>query len=235
MFYLKFLLIFLWFLIASLGSLLLPFAIWRARDINRDFGRLLSWGILRILRIRVEVEGLHHLEAQDPVVYVVNHQSGFDLVTFGGLFPKNTIVIGKKEVAWIPVFGWIYLLGRNVLIDRKKTVQAVAGLGQVVQTIQQKRVSIWIFPEGTRNWSGKALLPFKKGAFYVAVQARVPIIPIVSSPLLRLVSWRERRLSGGVLKVRVLPPISTLNLEEDQVDQLAEATRSKMLNALESI
>ena len=236
MFYLRFFLVVFWFLFASFLVLLLfmvkPFAFWRVTDLNRDYGRLFSWGILKILRIRVEFEGVSYIEAQKPVIYVANHQSGFDLVTFGEFFPKRTVVIGKKEIALIPVFGWIYVLAGNVLIDRKKTTQAVAGLSQVVDAIKKKHVSIWMFPEGTRNSSGQGLLPFKKGAFHAAIQAQIPIVPLISSPLVKLVSWRERRLLSGVLKVRVLPPIPTLGLEAHHVEELAEETRKKMMDAL---
>jgi 1-acyl-sn-glycerol-3-phosphate acyltransferase len=232
-FYIKLSFIILWFLFSSFVMLIVPFALWRPRDLNRDYGRMLSWGVLKILRIQVHIEGAHYIESQKPAVFVVNHQSSFDLITFGEFYPRNTIVIGKKEVGWIPIFGWIYVLAGNVLIDRKKTNQAVAGLSQVAQAIQKKRVSIWIFPEGTRNRKGSGLLPFKKGAFHTAIQAQVPIVPMLSSSLSRLVSWRERKLISGVLQVRVLPPISTRGLGIDQVEKLAEETRKKMNDALE--
>ncbi len=235
MFYLKIVFIALWFLFTSFLSFLFPLAFWRERDINRDYARVLSWGILNGLGIRVEVEGRQWLELGRPVVYVANHQSSFDLATFGGVYPRRTMIIGKKELVLIPLFGWIYFLAGNVLLDRKRTGRAIAGLSEVAEAIKKRRVSIWIFPEGTRNRTERGLMPFKRGAFHVAVQAQVPIVPLVSSSLRVVFSWSERRLVSGVLKVRVLPPISTAGLGIEDVGGLAEKTQSQMRVAFSAI
>jgi 1-acyl-sn-glycerol-3-phosphate acyltransferase len=239
MFYIRFFLVTFWFLFASFLVLILgllkPIIFWRMTDLNQDYARLFAWGALKILGIRVQIEGDFYIESEKPAIYVANHQSGLDIATFGEFFPKQTVIIGKKEIAWIPVFGWIYFLAGNVFIDRKKTTRAVAGLLEVVEAIKRKRVSVWMFPEGTRNSSGQGLLAFKKGAFHAAVQAQVPIVPLVQSPLIRLVSWKERRIVSGVIRIRVLPPIPTVGLLPGQVEGLAEETRKKMLVALDSL
>ena len=82
---------------------------------------------------------------------------GLDMATFGTVYPQRTIVIGKKEVKWIPFFGIFYVAAGNIMIDRNKTAKAVAGLKETVDIIRNKKVSIWIFPEGTRNRTGKGL------------------------------------------------------------------------------
>jgi 1-acyl-sn-glycerol-3-phosphate acyltransferase len=235
MFYFKCLLLVGWFAFSS--SLFLFYAIifWRRGDINFFYGRFLAWGFLKVLGLRVEVEGAEFIEAVKPAVYIANHQSNFDLITFGGYYPKNTVVIGKKDIAWIPLFGLLYLSGRNLLIERKSKALAVSALNVATEAIQTRKASIWIFPEGTRNRVGEGLLPFKKGAFYVAVQAQVPIVPLVSAPLRSFVNWSERRLIGGTLKIRILPPISTVNLAESDVARIADETRSKMLEALNQL
>jgi 1-acyl-sn-glycerol-3-phosphate acyltransferase len=205
---------------------------WGNLNIDRDFARFFSWGVLKLLGLRVEVEGKEHLEKNQPCIYVANHQSGLDMATFGTIYPKRTIVIGKKEVVWTPFFGVFFVAAGNVLIDRKKTDKAIAGLKQTVEVIRKKKVSIWIFPEGTRNRTGNGILPLKRGAFHMAAQAEIPIVPLVSAPLYPRISWKEKRVTPGTLKIKVLPPIHTGGYGELEVDQLAQDTREKMLEAL---
>jgi 1-acyl-sn-glycerol-3-phosphate acyltransferase len=235
MLYPRLVLLILWLLLLSaLGLLWAPFR-WGTLNFNRDFARVFARVALRLCRIRLEVEGLEHLEAHQPCIYVGNHQSGLDMATFGRIFPRRTVVIGKKELLWIPLFGLTFAAGGNLLIDRKRRVRAIAGLAQVVEAIRARGASVFIFPEGTRNRSSEPLLPFKKGAFYMAIHAGVPIVPIVSQPLGPLVSWKERRIRGGRLRLRVLPPISTRGLSEADVDRLVTRTREAMSEALRGL
>lgn len=235
MFYLRFLLVILWLILTSCVGFVYSLCRWGNLNIDRDFARFFSWGVLKFLGFSVEVEGIEHLEAHQPCIYVVNHQSGLDMATFGQIYPQRTIVIGKKEVKWIPFFGLFFMAAGNIAIDRNKTSKAVAGLKQAVEVVKMKKVSIWIFPEGTRNASGEGLLPFKRGPFHMACQAGVPIVPLVSSPLKKLFSWKERRLTPGVLKIKILPPIDTRGIDESKMEQLAQETREKMLKALHAI
>jgi 1-acyl-sn-glycerol-3-phosphate acyltransferase len=234
-FYIKLFLLLIWLILTSILGVVYSILRWGNTNINRDYARLFAWGALRILRIEVQVEGKEYLESSQPCIYVVNHQSGLDMATLGNIYPQRTIVIGKKEVILIPFFGIFYIAAGNILIDRSKTVKAVAGLKQAVETIHQKKVSIWIFPEGTRNRLGDGLLPFKRGAFHMAVQAQVPLVPIVCGPLSELAHWKKRKLKGGRIRVRVLPPISTKNIQPEEVDELTQNTREKMLEAFHSL
>lgn len=225
----------MWFSFSSTLGFFYSVVRWGNLDINRDFARLFSWGVVRILGFKVEVEGTEHIDPDRPCVYVANHQSGLDMATFGTVYPRRTIVIGKKEVKWMPFFGIFYVAAGNVLIDRNKTSKAVAGLNHTVEIIKEKKVSIWIFPEGTRNTKGEGMLPFKRGAFHMARQAGIPIVPMVSASLKPLVNWDTMKSRGGVVKIRILPPIDTRRYNETQVEQLTQETREKMLAALKEI
>ena len=232
MFYLRVLLAVLWFTLTSVLGLIYALFFWGNLNIDRDYARVFSWGILKIFGIQVEVEGREHLEAAQPCIYIANHQSNLDMGTFGGIYPKQTVVIGKKELRWIPFFGLFFTAAGNVMIDRNKTTQALTGMSQAVDAIKSKQVSIWIFPEGTRNKAGKGLLPFKKGPFHMAMQADVPLVPLICSPLSHRVSWRERKIQGGVLKIRVLPPIFLKNYSGKSMETIASEVRDLMLKAL---
>ena len=154
------------------------------------------------------------------------------MATYGLLFPTKTLVIGKKELKWIPGFGLYFMASGNIMIDRKNRRKAVAGLGEAVAAARDKGLSIWIFPEGTRNISGEGLLPFKRGAFHTAIAAGIPIVPIVQSPFVSLISWKNKVLGGGSVEIRILPPISTTGMTSADVEKLSNLTRAKMLEAL---
>lgn len=224
----------LWLVLSSTLGLIYSILRWGNLNIDRDFARFFSWGVLRILGFKVEVEGRENLNHQ-PCIYVANHQSGLDMATFGTIYPSRTIVIGKKEVKKMPFFGIFFVAAGNVTIDRKKTAEAVAGLKEVVEVIREKKVSIWIFPEGTRNRSGVGILPFKKGPFHMARQAGIPVVPLVSSSLNPRLDWKGRRLTPGVVKIRVLPPMHTHDVKETQIESFANEVREKMLEALHGL
>jgi 1-acyl-sn-glycerol-3-phosphate acyltransferase len=124
------------------------------------------------------------LEGPSPKIYVSNHQSNWDVVTLGSLFPKNTFVLGKKELAWVPFFGAYFFHAGNVLVNRKNHRAARQALSAIIVRVLNKSRSIFVFPEGTRNsCCQEKLLEFKRGAFDLSLKSRVPVVPIVVSPL----------------------------------------------------
>lgn len=99
--------------------------------------------------------------------------------------------------------------------------------------MRSERQSVFIFPEGTRSYAEKPeLLPFKKGAFHLAVQAQVPIVPIVCANYSHVLNVKKKRFSPGVVDVSVLPPIPTKGLTAADVDALVKKTRDAMLEEL---
>ncbi len=235
MLYIKLFLVFLWLCLTSVIGLFYVVLKWGDYDLNRDFAHLFSWGALRILGIQLEVEGREHLESHQPCIYIANHQSGLDVVNFGQIYPRRTIVIGKKEVLWVPMFGIFFVAARNIMINRKNSVQAVAGLAKAVETIRRDQVSIWIFPEGTRNRENDSLLPFKRGPFHMALQAGIPLVPIVCGSIQGFANWKERRLGRGVAKIRILPPIDVRGYTEKDIDLLVNLARNQMVEAFQSL
>jgi lysophosphatidate acyltransferase len=205
---------------------------WRDLSLDHYYGQVLRFGVAPISGIPAQVEGIEHWHAHQPCIYVINHQSNMDSVVLSGLFPKRTILIGKKQLLWIPFFGLFYYGAGNILIDRKKRVSAIAGLDQAVAQMKARGASIFIFPEGTRNSpdkGGQPLLPFKKGAFYMAIQAGVPLVPIVSSYMGDQFDWKKRIYRPGPHRVRILPPIPTSGMDVDRLSQIA---RDRILETL---
>lgn len=136
------------------------------------------------------------------------------------------------------IFRPVLYCGRKYHDRSKKTDSSNRGTGPGREFYHLRKSFNLDFPEGTRNHSGDPLLPFKKGAFYMAIAAKVPIVPIVCAPLHRVFSWKERRL-GGDLHIRILPPIQTAHLSGDKsagdVEKLLQETREKMLEAFRGL
>jgi len=224
-----------WLLVMSIVGVLLIPVMFGNLDFNRTLARFGASGLRRITRIRIELEGASSLEQFQPCIYIGNHQDNFDVHIFGSIFPRRTIVIGKRELMWVPFFNLFYYAAGNIFIDRKRHRRALEGISDAGRRIREKGVSVMIFPEGTRNKSGVGLLPFKKGAFHMAIEAGLPLVPMVASPVRRVISYREPRITPGVIRVRVLEPISTKGLTAADVPRLAEETRAKMLAAWEEL
>lgn len=124
-------------------------------------------------------------------------------------------------------------LSKTVFIDRVNRATALAAFDSAAKTMQRERQSVFIFPEGTRSYSEKAeLLPFKKGAFHLAVQAQVPIVPIVVANYSNLLNVRRKIFRGGRIPVKVLRPVETKGLAKEDVDGLTQRVRGMMLEEL---
>lgn len=232
MFYIKVILIGIWLFICCISGLFKSVLRWGDPDLGMEFGRMYSKMALKISGIEIEVEGKEYLEEKKPCIYIANHQSNFDMAVFGTVYPPKTVVIGKKELIFIPFFGLFYLASGNIIINRGKTQKAKEILSSVVEEIKKRGVSVWIFPEGTRNKTGEGLLPFKKGSFYMAVGAQVPIIPVLSSSTLTVADWKNGKIKGGKVKVKILPPVMTEGLNENDIPQLSDNIREIMLKTL---
>jgi len=173
------------------------------------------------------------LNTTRPAVFIGNHQSELDVLMLGCIFPKYCSVTAKKSLKSTPFLGWFMSLSGSVFIDRNNSNDARAAMAGAANEITRERQSVYMFPEGTRSYSKEPmLLPFKKGAFHLAVQAGVPIVPVVAanySDVLYVKGWRFR---SGSIQCKVLKPIETKNLKPSDVDDLARDTRELMLREI---
>ncbi|WP_145521820.1 1-acylglycerol-3-phosphate O-acyltransferase [Yersinia aldovae] len=158
-------------------------------------------------------------------IYIANHQNNYDMVTMSNVVQSGTVTVGKKSLLWIPLFGPLYWLTGNLLIDRDNRAKAHGTIAQVVEQVKKKNVSIWMFPEGTRS-RGRGLLPFKTGAFHAAIAAGVPIVPICVSSTNHI---NLNRWSNGNVIVEIMPPVDTTGYSKERVRELSEHCRNLML------
>jgi 1-acyl-sn-glycerol-3-phosphate acyltransferase len=201
-------------------------------DNTRLCGRVYSLPALRFLGLQTDLQVDELKKLTSPCVIVVNHQSNFDLFILGSVVPRRTVTIGKTSLRWIPIFGQIYWLAGNVLIERGNAAKAKAAMLKTTDALQQHDTSIWVFVEGTRNL-GNGLLPFKKGAVQMAIAAGVPIVPICCSNYKR--TMRLNRWRSGNLRIRALPPISTAGLTLDDIPALMDRCRVQMVECIDAL
>ncbi|WP_213865505.1 1-acylglycerol-3-phosphate O-acyltransferase [Vibrio crassostreae] len=193
---------------------------------GRYFGRM-----SKIFGMKLELRIPEDAYSRGQHVYVANHQNSWDLFTISSAVTPKVVTVGKKSLVWMPLFGQLYWLTGNILIDRANRSKAVGTIDQVVTSLKESDVSVWMFPEGTRS-RGRGLLPFKTGAFHAAIGAGLPIIPIVCSSTggVKLNRW-----NNGHVIVEMLPPISTEDYDKSNVRQLANLTREQMAAKLEEL
>lgn len=179
---------------------------------------LIGWG-RHLLGVKIDLRNKEILDPARPCVFISNHQDNLDIFPGGYTLPKSTVTIGKKSIIFIPFFGQYFWLSGNLLIDRKNRKRAFETMDVAALAIREKKLSVWIMPEGTRS-KGRGVLPFKKGPFITAIKAQVPIVPIAISTYtkhLKIGNWQ-----AGTIIVQVLPPISTIGLLPDDANTIKE-------------
>ncbi|XP_062409986.1 1-acyl-sn-glycerol-3-phosphate acyltransferase beta [Sardina pilchardus] len=216
-----------------LGVIAIPLSILKSggRDIeNMRIIRSLVRHVKYFLGLRFEVSGWEHLQTEGPYVIISNHQSSLDVLGMMEVLPDRCSMIAKKELIYAGTVGLVCWLGGIVFINRKKTSDAKSVMADAAKTMMDEKIRLWVFPEGTRNQKGD-LLPFKKGAFHLAVQAQAPIIPIVFSSYSKFYLRKEKEFKSGTITLKILPKIETKGLTTDDVSTLTDQSYAIMRSA----
>ncbi|MBB5708689.1 putative phosphoserine phosphatase/1-acylglycerol-3-phosphate O-acyltransferase [Sphingopyxis panaciterrulae] len=161
-----------------------------------------------ITGVELEVEDERHLWSARPCVFIFNHQSKADVMILAKLIRRDMGAVGKKEIRDIPILGKLMEWGGTVFVDRADGKSAIRAMEPLVDAIRQDGKSICIAPEGTRTLTPK-LGAFKKGAFHLAMQAGVPIVPIVIHNATDVAPKNEFVMRPATVRVTVLPPVDT--------------------------
>jgi putative phosphoserine phosphatase/1-acylglycerol-3-phosphate O-acyltransferase len=204
----------------------------RSRRLAGNFATAVGSDLaLALAGVQLEVTGEEHLWSHRPAVFIFNHQSSLDVLALASLVRRDFTGVAKKEAARDPRFAPIGALVDVVYIDRANSKRAREALQPVVERLRDG-TSIAIAPEGTRTPTPR-LRPFKKGAFHVAMQAGVPLVPVVLRNAGQLM-WRgESVIHPGTLQVAVLPPISTKDWRVKDLDDRIAGVRERFAATLE--
>lgn len=190
------------------------------------FARIWSRMILRGLRIPLEVEGGAELDPGRPYLFMSNHRSVFDIFALFLAVRHSLRMVAKRELFFIPVFGWAMWMCGFIPIDRSNRESAIQSLNEAARRVREG-VSVLVFPEGTRA-HGEKLLPFKKGGFVLALQAGVPVVPVAIRGSETIMPKGSLRVGRGAIHVRLGQPIPTAGRPTLTRDDLMHDVRSAL-------
>lgn len=177
---------------------------------------------LWLLGLELEVQGAEHLPA-GPFILMANHQSVLDVFTYASYFNRPIFYVLKKEFGNIPFLGWFLRQTDQIFLDRGDREKAIRSLQRGVEKLRDGKMTV-IFPEGTRTAPG-TLGPFKKGPFHLALQARVPVVPVTTLNSGLLLPTGSLRFRRGTIKLVVSPAIDTTSWSEETLDQHVDEVR----------
>jgi 1-acyl-sn-glycerol-3-phosphate acyltransferase len=198
-----------------LSSIFLLFSIPFDRK-NRSFSFVAYWwskAVFAVTGIKVKAVGLEQIDRAKPYVYVSNHASVFDITAVVVAINRYVRFIAKKEIKRIPLFGWATARA-NIMVDRKSGPDSAHSIERAARRIALGE-SVIVFAEGTRTRDGN-LLPFKRGAFSLAIQAGVPIVPLTILGSYDIMRKGKLSVSKGVITILVNRPVEVCEYRDRQ-------------------
>jgi 1-acyl-sn-glycerol-3-phosphate acyltransferase len=181
---------------------LYPFALFGAR----------TW--LLLSGVKVSVSGLEHLDERQPYVFISNHRSYLDTAALFYYTGRRIGILAKKELLKVPILGYGMGYVNIMAIDRRSRESAIRTVQAATSRIHSG-ISFGVFAEGTRARPGE-FLPFKKGAFYMAMEAGVPIVPVAMKNTDVLMGKGTGEAQPGTMEMVLLPPVETRGLSTDE-------------------
>jgi len=206
-----------------LGTLsLLSTLVDRTGDAGHRCARAWAWLILKTTGVRVRVTGLEHLDFGKSYVFAANHQSIYDIPIVFTSLPMQLRIVAKESLGRIPFMGWHLQRTGHLLVDRRNPGPDIV--------VKMKRLvseahSLIVFPEGTRSVDG-TLKPFKKGPFLVAIDAKLPVVPVSIRGSRHVMKKGRLMVCPGEVSVTIHPPIPTAGIARDTARDLAQRVRA---------
>lgn len=211
-----------WVLVAAV--LRLPWAGRHCQPAGRVWARIL----LRTAGVRVRFEGLETVDWDRPHIVVANHQSWFDVFALAGHLPARYRFAAKEELGRIPIFGPAWKSCGHISVARGDRSQAIESLNEAGERVRTDRLTVIMFPEGTRSADGR-LQSFRKGAFVLGIQTGVDIVPMGISGSRRIMPKGSFRIRSGDVVVRIGEPIRSSEWTMPRRNQLRDEARRRVL------
>jgi 1-acyl-sn-glycerol-3-phosphate acyltransferase len=183
-----------------------------------------------IARIRIVTHGLEKIAAGSHFIYMMNHNSNLDAPAVFMKIPGPVRVLGKKELFRLPVLATAMRMGGFVPVDRSNREAAIES-ARTAARIAASGASFLIAPEGTRSRTGD-LLPFKKGGFHIAIDSRVPVLPITVVGAFELMPPGSFAIRSGTIEIFFHDPIETSGLQSRDRFELIARVRAPMEEVL---
>lgn len=185
-----------------------------------------------LIGMDLKVKGEEHLWSHRPAVFVFNHQSKADIIIVARLLRRDIAGVGKQEIKKeTPILGKVLELGGVVFIDRADGKSAINAMKPLLDTMRKDGKSVVIAPEGTRTVS-PTMAPFKKGAFHLAMQAGVPMVPIVIHNSGDVAPKGDFVFRAATVEVEVLPPVDTSAWRVETIDEHVREVRDMFAHVL---
>ena len=185
---------------------------------------------LKLAGVKIVVAGLDRLDPATTYVFTPNHQSIIEVPLMVTYLGRNPAFLAKKELFKIPIFGKGMRQIGIIPVDRSNSAAAIESARSATRNLKTGK-SYVVYPEGTRSPDGR-LLPFKKGAFLMAVDAGVPVVPITVSGSSRVMPKGKVRVLPGTIRLTIHEPISTTGYSRANVSQLVDLVRTRVVSAL---
>ena len=180
--------------------------------------------------ITLSVKGEEHLMSHRPAVFILNHQSNADMLIAIKLIRKEARGVAKMELKKMPVIGQILDAAGTIFLDRGDKDKAIEALKPAIESLRNG-ISIVIFPEGTRSYD-YTLGKFKKGAFHLAMEAGVPIVPIVLKNAHDVMPRGKNIFNPALVEVIIHEPVLTHDWTHQNLDQKIKSIRNRFLQEL---
>jgi 1-acyl-sn-glycerol-3-phosphate acyltransferase len=200
----------------------------RRSDTSLRWGR--TWwspGLLKAAGVTLDVQGLEGIDWSKPHVFVANHQSMIDIPVMFVALPVNLHFIAKAELFLVPFLGWYMRASGMIPVDRNNPDQAKSTLNRSALRVKNGE-NILAFVEGTRSRDG-VIRPFKKGAFVLALQAQVPVVPVAIEGAQRCLPADGFAVRPATIRVRFGTPIPTAGKSLDDKDALIKAAHAAVV------
>ena len=194
-------------------------------------GRVWGRSLLVVARIKVTVKGFSNIDPSRSYIFMSNHQSNFDIPVLLAFLKVQFRWLAKAELFKIPIFGRGMRGAGYISIDRSNRRSAIESLKEAARTISNG-ASVLIFPEGTRSHDGN-ISPFKKGGFVLAVDAGVPLVPIVIHGTWDIMPRNRLLIKPGNVVLEIKEPVDTLDYTRKTKDDLLEQVRNIICESFE--
>lgn len=216
--------------IISVIVLALTYPFDKSRRWVHEISRYMTWVFFGLPpRVRRTIDGLENIDRSKPYVIVLNHTSGVDIIAAYKI-PLNFRWVSKREVFRLPFFGPMLLVHGDIPIERGNAAAAMAKVIHEGKIWLGRGASVAIFPEGTRSKDGE-IHRFKAGAFSLAKEAGVEILPVVMTGTASMFrGWRMNWTNR--IRIRVLPAVGVGEAAEMDVKELAQEVQGRMAAAL---